>query len=167
MTVCDSLCQPQVRWQQHLNFHASFPASFAIELHEEAYWKQLLALFFIFTAAFQAFEVISQLSHTRVKGFSRGAKHRAGNFHRSLRTCVELTRALYRSISANASRGKTTLEPISVSNMTALPNDWRRYYGIKLAELTRKEIPWIREMLREGMVVARHATAAYSEVVVQ
>ena len=67
--------------------HTSFPASFATELHEEAYWKHLPALFFIFTAAFRFFEVISQLSYTWVKAFSRrgkrySAKHRAGNFHR-------------------------------------------------------------------------------------
>ena len=73
-------------------------------------------------------------THTRVKAFSRSAKHRAGNFHRWMRrtnTCA------YRSISASAPRGKTTLQPTSVSNMAALPNDWRHYYGNKLAELTR------------------------------
>ena len=49
------LRQRQVRWPQHFNCHASFPASFATELHEEAYWKHLPTLFFIFTAAFRVF----------------------------------------------------------------------------------------------------------------
>ena len=61
-SVTHWLCQRRVRWPQHFNCHASFPASFATELHEEAYWKHLPALLFIFTAPFRFFEVISQLS---------------------------------------------------------------------------------------------------------
>ena len=85
LTDTDCVCV-KFRWLQHFNCHASFPASFATELHEEAYWKHLPALFFIFTAAFRVFEVILQLSYTCVKSFSRGGKqysgkHRAWNFH--------------------------------------------------------------------------------------
>ena len=113
----------QVQWPQHFNCHASFPASFATALHEEAYWKHLPALFFIFTAAFRVFKVISQLSYTCVKAFPRGgkrysAKHRAGNFHRWNASRMRRTNTCAsRPISASALR---EFEPTSVSNMAAL-----------------------------------------------
>ena len=60
-----SLCQRRVRRPQRFNCHASFPASYATGLHEEACWKHFPTLFFSFTAAFWVFEVISKLSHMR------------------------------------------------------------------------------------------------------
>ena len=117
------LRQRQVQWPQHFNCHASFPASFATELHEEAYWKHLPALFFIFTAVFRAFEVILQLSYTCVKAFSRGgkrysAKHRSGNFHRWNASRMRRTNTCASTpISASALH---EFEPTSVSNMAAL-----------------------------------------------
>ena len=48
----------------------------------------------------------------------RGAKHRAGNFHRRNASHMHRTNTCaYRSISASASRGKTTLEPTSGHSM--------------------------------------------------
>ena len=117
------LCQRQVRWPQHFNCHASFPASFATELHEEAYWKHLPTLFFIFTAAFLFFEVMLLLSYTCVKAVSRvgkwySTKHRAGNFHRWNASRMRRTNTCSsRPISASALR---EFEPTSISNMAAL-----------------------------------------------
>ena len=102
-TSCHSLTpyQRQVRRPQHFNCLASFPASFATELHVEAYWKHLPVLFFIFTAAFRVFEVILQLSYTCVKAFSKALNGILPNIVEQgistgemLRTRVELTRAL-------------------------------------------------------------------------
>ena len=104
-------------------------------------------------------------------------KHRAGNFHQwnASRMC-RTNMCASRTISASALRAKTKPEPTSVSNMAAFPNYWRRYYGNKLAELTRNSLFFvessistvrlilpsvhlIREMLQQGMVVARQGTA--------
>ena len=106
------------------------------------------------------------LWHTRVKASSRGAKHRAGNFHRRNASYMRRTNmCAYRSISASAPRGNTTLDPHQYQT-------WRlcRMIGGVTMEINSPnchEIHWIREMLRQGMVVARHATATYTEVVVQ
>ena len=65
-------CQRQVRRPQHFSCQASLQLSCTRRIK---YWKHLLKFYSIF-------EVISQLSHTCVKAFSRGAMYRAGNFHR-------------------------------------------------------------------------------------
>ena len=138
------LRQRQIRWPQHFNCHASFPAPFATELHEEAYWKHLPALFFIFTAAFRVFEVISQLSYTCVKHSREAVNGIPLNIEQGISTnemphaCVELTRALLgqsaqaHSVNMNPHPYQTWRKP--------LPDDWRRYYGNKLAELTRNAL---------------------------
>ena len=54
---------------------------------------------------------------------------------------------------------------MGMGNMAASPNDLRRYYRNKLAELTRNSLD--RGILRQGMVVARQTIATYIEVVVQ
>ena len=126
---------------QYFNCHTSFPTSFATELHEEAYWKQLLALFFILS---RHFEVISQnIANTRESKIEQGIS--TGEM---LRACVENQHV---RLSANQ-RNRTLWEDnirfrshISIKH-AALPNDWRRYYGNKLAEW--KKIHGIRAILR-------------------
>ena len=76
----------------------------------------------------------------------------------------------YRSISTSAPRGKTTLEPTSVSSMAALPNDWWRYYGNKLAKLTRNSLDLIwrccgRAWLLPDMELLRIVKSWFNDVI--
>ena len=56
-------CQRQVRRPQNFSCHASFPMSFATELHEEAHWKHLLALYYIFTEHFGLLKFFAVVAH--------------------------------------------------------------------------------------------------------
>ena len=82
--------------QQQFNCHASFPTSFATDLHEEAFWKH--TRLFIFYSSF--FTWVS--AHMR-QSVPERRKHRAGNFHQwnASRMCRTNTCAS-RPISASA-----------------------------------------------------------------
>ena len=68
-----------------------------------------------FIAAFRVCEVISQLSHTCVKAFSRVGKHIAGNFHRWNAARMRRTNTCaYRPICASALCGKHTIHKTSI-----------------------------------------------------
>ena len=110
-------------WPQHFNCHASFPASFATELHEEAYWKHLPALFSIR-------EAVNGIPLNIEQGISTGEMPRA---------CVELTRALLGQ-SAQTHSVNWNPRPYQTWRLWPLPDDWRRYYGNKVSELTRNAL---------------------------
>ena len=109
----------------------------------------------------------SQLSYTYVMGGGKwySAKHRAGNFHRwnASRMC-KTTRAL---LGQSAQAHSVNFNPHPYQT-------WR--FGlcrvidgvtIEINSPNWQEMHWIREMLRQDMVVERQTTATYIEVVVQ
>ena len=61
-----SLCQRQVRWWQHFNCHASFPASFATELHQ-----QDCRYFYLLLYLPRHFGYVKLFWSYRIKAFSR------------------------------------------------------------------------------------------------
>ena len=95
----------------------------------------------------RVFEVISQLSHTCVKAFSRGGKHRPGNSHWQISTEWNASRMRWtntcdpRPISAASvvtPRGFPVCDrfPCWEEMGNHMAADWRCYYGNKLAEFT-------------------------------
>ena len=128
--------------------------------------------FFFNTTLLHSWRFGVSYSYTCVKAFSRGGKWYSAtlNIEQGISTgempcaCVELTRALLGQ-SAQAHSVNLNTHPYET---------WR--FGlcrvidsvtIEINSPNWQEIHWIREMLRQGMVVARQTTATYIEVVVQ
>ena len=118
-----------------------------------------------FTGAFLVFEeVISQLSQTHVKR-SRETLNKIEQGISTSEMRRELTRALIGQSAHAHSAGRPHWNPHQYQTWWLC-----RMIGgvtIEINSPNGQEIHWIREMLRQDMVVGQHATATYIEVVVQ